>query len=371
MKKKVVLAAVAVTGMMFSNTAFADGNASVTVNGNEVIYDQKPIIEDGRVLVPMRATFEALGATIEWDDATKTVRASNGTDNISIEVGKNELIREGKDNITLDVAAKIVNGRTLVPLRAVSEAFSADVSWDNQTKTVSIITNDGINFIDNSSYISEENNEHDFYKEFKADDGTVLYEQYYDYDRLSDKTAEDVKEKIYADLKEQGDEYFNRDIDETGESKNFKTVKEAYDKYPDQRPSIPYLSVYDFELTEESDKYISYAGTMYVFLGGAHGMEYLKCSVYDAKTGEKLSLSDITGKSEDEIRKIRTEKLNEMVKNEPDKFYSSDMTEEISALEDEVFDFYIEEGRIMVTLNQPYLIAPYVSGFIKFEFDRI
>ena len=358
MKKNFFLVA-AVMSMMFSYTAFAESNASVKVNGNEVIYDQKPIIEDGRVLVPMRATFEALGANIEWDNATRTVRASKGADNISIEVGKNEL----------DVAAKIVNGRTLVPLRAVSEAFGADVNWDNSNRTVSITTNDGINLIDNSADSSDESKKHDYYTEYKAEDGTVLFMKWYDYDKLSDKTDNAVKEKVYARLKSQGDDYISNDNEMGGDEDIIKSAGEFYEERKSSEFGFsPFSSTIEYRITEESDKYISYKGNTYVYTGGVHGNGYLTCETFDAKTGEKLSLSDITGKSEDEIRKIRTEKLNEMIKNEPDMFYSSDTIPDINSLDDEVFDFYIKDGKIMVTITQTYLIAPYAAGFIEFEF---
>ena len=370
MKKKAVFG-VAVASAVLSCTALADGNASVKVNGNEVIYDQRPIIEDGRVLVPMRATFEALGAAIEWDDTTKTVKASNGTDNISIEIGKNELIIEGRENITLDVAAKIVNGRTLVPLRAVSEAFNADVGWDNDTKTVSIITNDGVNFIDNSQDTADESSKHDLYEEFKDENGNILYMQSCDYDKISGMTDDAVKEKIYAYLKERCEEFITtsrsqsdmNDMVEESRSFNKMVAENGGDMF------YTFSSTLDYTLNEESDKYISYVGSTYTYTGGAHGIGNLMCETFDAKTGEKLTLSDITGKSEDEIRKIRTEKLSEKIKNEPEMFYEDDIIGDLSQLDDDVFDFYIKDGKVMVTLNQTYLIAPYAAGYIEFEFE--
>jgi hypothetical protein len=112
---------------------------SVTLNGVQVQFDQPPVIQDGRTLVPLRAIFEALGATVDWCGDTQTVTAVKDDITVSLQIGSNELIRNG-ENITLDVPAQLIGGRTVVPARAVAESFGADVEWDGNTQTV-IITN--------------------------------------------------------------------------------------------------------------------------------------------------------------------------------------------------------------------------------------
>ena len=110
---------------------------SVKVNGNLVNFDQPPVIIGGRTLVPLRAIFVALGAEVDWEQSTKTAIATKGSDIIKISIGSNELNKSGK--ITeLDVPAKLINDKTMVPARAVSEAFGAKVDWDNDTRTVII-----------------------------------------------------------------------------------------------------------------------------------------------------------------------------------------------------------------------------------------
>jgi len=112
----------------------------VLLNGRPIQFDQPPIIQNGRTLVPLRAIFEAMGATVEWDQATKTVTAMRGTDIVKMTVGNSVMTKNG-EKITLDVPPQVVNNRTLVPARAVAESFGADVKWDGSTRTV-IITLD-------------------------------------------------------------------------------------------------------------------------------------------------------------------------------------------------------------------------------------
>jgi hypothetical protein len=110
---------------------------SVIVNGNMISFDQKPTIVEGRTLVPLRAIFEALGAEVEWDNDTKTVTAKRGDTTVSLTIGSNEIEVNGTSK-ELEVSASIINDRTMVPARAVAEAFGCNVSWDNDTRSVII-----------------------------------------------------------------------------------------------------------------------------------------------------------------------------------------------------------------------------------------
>ena len=109
----------------------------VIVNGVPITFDQPPITEDSRTLVPLRAIFEALGANIEWDENTQTVTAERGEDVISLRIGSNILVKNG-NNIELDVPARLIGGRTMVPVRAVSESLGAQVGWNSDTWTVTV-----------------------------------------------------------------------------------------------------------------------------------------------------------------------------------------------------------------------------------------
>jgi len=116
--------------------ALASG-ISVQINGNILPFDQPPIIEGGRTLVPLRAIFEALGAEVEWVASTQTVTAVREGVTVSLKIGSNILTRNG-EQIRLDVPAQIVGGRTLVPARAIAESFGAEVSWNQNTQTMTI-----------------------------------------------------------------------------------------------------------------------------------------------------------------------------------------------------------------------------------------
>lgn len=112
---------------------------SVTLNGSPILFDQPPVLQNDRTLVPLRAIFEALGATVEWDNSTQTVTSTKDGKTIILIIGSNILYVDGTP-ITLDVPAQLLNARTLVPVRAVAESFDCNVDWNGSTQTV-VITN--------------------------------------------------------------------------------------------------------------------------------------------------------------------------------------------------------------------------------------
>ncbi len=107
----------------------ADANISVIVDGKALTTDPAPFLQNGRVLVPMADIFGALGATVTWDASTQTVTGVKGDTSVILVIGQNTATI-GETSQTLDVPAQIINDHTVVPLRFVSEALGAQVSWD-------------------------------------------------------------------------------------------------------------------------------------------------------------------------------------------------------------------------------------------------
>lgn len=110
----------------------------VTLDGRELNFDVLPFIENGRTLVPLRTIFEALGAEIVWNGETQTVMAKKEGTEIQLVIG-GEAYKNGQ-LIPLDVPAKSLNGRTMVPLRFVSEALGCRIGWNDETQTITIIS---------------------------------------------------------------------------------------------------------------------------------------------------------------------------------------------------------------------------------------
>lgn len=110
---------------------------SVMVNGTPLIFDQQPIMYQSRTLVPMRAIFQALDAEVEWEVGKETVTATKDDTTIVVKIGEKYAIVNGCER-PLDVPAQIINNRTLVPVRFISESLGAEVDWSIRTQTVLI-----------------------------------------------------------------------------------------------------------------------------------------------------------------------------------------------------------------------------------------
>lgn len=109
----------------------------VLYNGEEIAFDVSPKIKDGRVMVPMRAVFEAFGAKVKWDGESRTITAKKKSDTIEMTVDS-EKMKKNDETVEYDVSPEIEDGRTLIPIRAVSELLDLEVEWDEKTKTVEI-----------------------------------------------------------------------------------------------------------------------------------------------------------------------------------------------------------------------------------------
>lgn len=109
----------------------------VLLDGRQLHFDVQPVIIDNRTMVPMRVIFEELGADIQWNGATRTITATRDGVVVRTTVGE-RVIEVNGNRITMDVAPMIIDGRTLVPVRFVSEALDAEVDWYTAGRTVFI-----------------------------------------------------------------------------------------------------------------------------------------------------------------------------------------------------------------------------------------
>ncbi|MCZ8514574.1 stalk domain-containing protein [Paenibacillus filicis] len=115
----------------------APSPVAVTINGAAQSFEQPPVIVNGSTLLPLRAIFEKLGGSVVWDPSTRTVSGFKDKKRIVLTVDQPEASVNGK-TITLEQPALIMNGSTMVPARFVSESLGARVAWDDASRTVSI-----------------------------------------------------------------------------------------------------------------------------------------------------------------------------------------------------------------------------------------
>ncbi|MDF2545768.1 MAG: copper amine oxidase family protein [Anaerosolibacter sp.] len=139
--KKLALALVMIVVFTLNSLLVVAGNEGIQIKINDKLIelDVQPAIVNNRVVVPVRAVFEALGINVGWDEATKTVIGTKDDLTIKLPIGNKSAIKNNR-NISLDTPATIIGGRTLIPLRFIAESVGAKVEWDAKNRIVSIST---------------------------------------------------------------------------------------------------------------------------------------------------------------------------------------------------------------------------------------
>lgn len=139
MRKFLIPLALILALMILPLGAFASDQSGIKVKINDqaLYFDVNPVIDSGRTLVPVRGIFETMGADVQWNAQTRTVLATKGGTQVKLQI--DDINAYVNDVLTpLDVPAKIVDGRTMVPVRFISESFGATVGWDSKTSSVLI-----------------------------------------------------------------------------------------------------------------------------------------------------------------------------------------------------------------------------------------
>ena len=129
--------------LIMSSAAYAADDIAVYIDGERIEFDVEPQIINERTMVPMRKIFETLGAEVEWVPEPQMIFATRGARCVLLQIGKSAIavkdFSTGEETRTqLDIAPVIVDERTLVPVRAISEAYGMAVEWDGETSSVYI-----------------------------------------------------------------------------------------------------------------------------------------------------------------------------------------------------------------------------------------
>lgn len=168
MKKQII--ALLAAASILTVSAAASAQISISIDGVPLKTESEPVIENDSALVPMRDVFEALGAEVRWIESKRTVNAYKGANTMSLTIDSDKIVVNGQEE-QMAVPAKIINDKTYVPLRAVSENLDAEVLWDGEARTVTITTPQ----YDHKYTVKK------ISRDLKAEDGTLLASVTYTY----------------------------------------------------------------------------------------------------------------------------------------------------------------------------------------------
>lgn len=333
--------------LLFSaSSAFAAETIQITVDGKNVVFEQQPVLQDDRTLVPLRAIFEALNAHVKWIEDSQTAVAEKRSNYISIQIGNKEMYKNGSP-IPLEVPAQLINGRTMVPLRAVAEALDATVEWNNATNTITIQSKQEPHMI-KDQYL-EWNLTH-------PDSNILLATATCAYPAIPNPNNSEGIRKINETYAKAAQTYINQLKTSVPE-----IVGEDYAMRQESGyPFHPYEYTHTFDITYDKNNMMSIVELTSEYTGGAHPNSSKVSTTYDLTTGQVLGLTDILEGTQEELNTVIINGFTQLIKANPEMYFedaSSTLAEDISTA-----NFYLTKDGIIFYF-QPYAIAPYATGY--------
>ncbi|WP_234405492.1 copper amine oxidase N-terminal domain-containing protein [Paenibacillus sp. IHBB 10380] len=148
-----VIASIMIVSMLFQTQVQAAPAISIYIDGVKLSTDQAPMMISNRAMLPLRAIFEALDAKVFWNQKAKTVTAKKDGTTVVLKLGS-RTATINNTTVKLDVPAQSKNGRTMVPVRFVSEAMGDEVTWNKSTGSVFITTSAPDESVGGVSYVT-------------------------------------------------------------------------------------------------------------------------------------------------------------------------------------------------------------------------
>lgn len=335
MRKNIILTLL--TTLLFCTTAFAHPAITVYVDNERISFDQPPIIKDDRTLVPMRAIFQALGAEVTWIEETQTITSTKGSDTIILQIGNSALYKNGTLAYSMAVPAQIVGERTVVPLRAISEALGCEVAWDGEQYIINI-------YSDSAAPTAT----------ILADDGTVILSTRIDIPTSTSK----YNSSFEAILKKEADTLTSAFINQYTQA-----AQTAYAAAKASGTTFsPYYFIGSYTITREESDYTSYFSSITQYTGGSDAT-FVNSHTFSNTAGKEIVLTDIVTDTPTQINAFLTAAFGTLIAESPSDFYSNATTRLATNLNQ--VGFYLTDTGIVFYLP-PNTIAQESAGVISF-----
>ena len=320
---------------------------TITMNQEVMEFEVEPIMKNDRVLVPFRAIFEALGCNVTYTESEgkQFVTAMRGDNQIIIEIGAYDMCVNGNIE-ALDVSAIIKNGRTLVPVRAVSETFGANVEWIEDSNIVAVTTKQGQHKI--KAEIGE--------KDIKDQKGTTLICVTYSYPIIDNPEKNGYISQLNDEYKAYAEKFVQEAEEHTEDARLMLEGMGA-----DYRPMEFSLS---YEVQTDKKDILSVTNYGYYDLGGAHPSTTRQSRTFDMAKGKELSLSDVVNGDEDQ----RHTMVYDVFVKYLEENYESFSKETAELIDDEADDvkFYLTDDSLVLYFDV-YQVGPYAMQYPTVE----
>lgn len=307
--------------LYFGNNSVFANNINVDVNGEMIQLEQEAINENGRVLVPLRDICENMGYNVRWNEETRKIYIKKDFAKVIFSIDKNNIIVNNRE-INIDVAPRIVAGRTYVPVRALVEAFDGDIEYIESENKVKISCN--MNGNKNKVIFLEKEQKREI--DGKKVTFLVSIPQILNY---KDELAID---RINSYYKKEG----------RNAVENLKNVE------VDNTVKCEGLV---YRLHHNNDNIISFVCLNYITVDGAVTPPVNKIysgDVFNIKTGEKLRIQDILKGTQKEIEQFLISQLNKIDGCKRTFYYNISAKDIENCVKEDRYYFYIDNGKLVL-----------------------
>lgn len=339
----------------------AQEKTEIYVNGLKLETDAEPVIKDGRTYVPLRNIGEILGYTVSYDETAKTIAMDQPELGIEIKmtIGSDKAYINGEETV-MQAAPFISEGRTMVPVRFVSEAMDSRVDWQSS------YTNDDIGIVPNKVTINCS-----YPVKLPSGNARIASEVHSQSWSLVDDDGKEYTigyDMILPVFSEMKDPVFQKWLND-GYKDFYEEVKQntidIYEEQNQEQYDYRYNYSYDyfFSIVSDNANILSITENYYIYSGGAHGMPVRECANIDFSNSKVLVISDLFKSDKNYEQKLLSEINSLRLAKEKEYGGISEITE---LPHYGGYSFYFEDGNLVIFYH-PYALASYARGFIEFR----
>lgn len=339
------------------NPVFAQIDTNIQVNGKNLVTDVAPVIMNDYTYVPIRNIGEILGYNVNYDEATESITMFQPDlkTTVKMTVNSNEAYVNNQE-MSMPVPPVIINSRTLVPVRFVSEALESKVKWiegyeyDNvmEPNLVKIYSSCPVKYQNTDIYSACYSDSKNLAGGITPEGCTISYDivipQFSNMkDSAFQQTLNDEFKKDYEETKTEMDQNYQEQQAEEADYRYMNSIEQSY------------------YLINETSNILSLMVEGYSYSGGAHGMPYRRGVNIDFEHSKLLKLSDLFKSDTDYNQKLLQE-INKIRLASPEEY---DYVVEATQLPSDD-SFYFQNGKLVIFYH-PYDLSSYARGFVNFE----
>lgn len=323
---------------------------AVTLNGEPVVFDgQKPIIQNDITWIPLRGVLETMGVDVSWNSDTKTITLTEA-DKVGILTMGSDVFQAGNKEVQIAAPVQNFNGSAMIPLRTVSEYFGADVKWDSQTRTIAITKQPPVQYLTDATYKQMAENENGDITVF----ATAIYPV------LTEAVPEEKRDAVNASIAKKAKQAVDTYVEQ---AKKEKAQTDADGNIIKRQMVISYEDVY------YGNGMLSYLMVAKEYQNHTNGKDVGFGVTFNLTNGKEMRLAELMPASNGAAeRKYLAKLLQEDVRKHPTEY----MVDAITTLDNPETKpgYYVKDDKTLTVFVQAGTVKNEKEGIVKVDIAK-